>query len=178
MRRKALLFGLAFLPLFALCLWLYPYLVPAYKSAIVPVVNVGLGFFEPPLRMEVTEDGGWQTYQLEADGSETKYWYRPGKYLNLMFLGLALAPALLLATPVDPLRRLRLFALGMLLLFLLYLPATFGLVWSVRCLAAAPDATLCMWTKTVANIFGQLVSVALWGLLTWDVWLPAKRQDG
>jgi hypothetical protein len=176
MRRKLLLFGVQFLPIFAVCVWLYPRVLPVYQRLVVATVNVGLERLEPPMRMERTDDGGWQTYERAPDGTETKYWYRPGLYLNLMFLGIALLPALVLATPIPPLARLKLAGLGMVLLLLCYLPASFGLVLAVRCLARDPAAAPCLWGRTVANVWGQLISVVLWGLLTWHVWLPASRR--
>ena len=171
MRRKILLFAVQFIPLFVVCLWLYPRVLPLYQAMVIPMVNVGLERFEPPMRMEVMKDGGWRAFERAEDGTETFYWSRPGKYLHLTYLGLALLPALLLATPVALWRRLRLFGLGMLLLLLLYVPAALGLVWSVRCLYQTPGNTVCMTIKTVVNVYGQLMSLVLWGLLTWDVWL-------
>lgn len=174
MRRKILLFVVQFVPIFALCLWLYPRVLPAVHGVIVPAIDLGLHRLDPPMRMELTDDGGWQTYQINPDGSEERYWYRPGLYLNLMLLGVALLPALLLATPVKLAHRLRLTGIGMLLLILVYIPAGLMLVLSVRCLASDPESVVCMWTKTSANMFGQLVSVAIWALLTWHIWLPSR----
>jgi len=177
MRRRILLFTLQFVPLFVVSLWLYPRILPLYQAMVVPMVNVGLQRFDPPMRMELMEDGGWRTFQQHADGSETFYWSRPGKYLNLTYLGLALLPALLLATPVAALRRLSLLGIGMLLMLMLYVFAALGLVWSVRCLYQTPGNNICMTIKTVVNVYGQLISLVLWGLLTWDVWLPRPEPE-
>lgn len=177
MRRKILLFVLQFIPIFALCLWLYPHVLPVVQRVVVAGIDVGLHQVDPEMRIELTDDHGWQTYQINPDGSEFKYWYRPGKYLNLMFLGVALLPALLLATPVKLLDRLRLTGVGMLLLVLAYIPAGYTLVLSMRCLYNDPESGFCMWTKTTGNIFGQLISVAIWALLSWHVWIPPGVID-
>jgi len=129
------------------------------------------------MRIELTDDGGWQTYQINPDGSEFRYWYRPGLNLNLMLLGVALLPALLLATPIKLSHRLRLTVIGTLLLLVAYIPAGLMLVLSVRCLANDPGNVVCVWGKTSANIFGQLTSVAIWALLTWHVWLPSRTDE-
>lgn len=178
MRRKILLFIVQFIPIFALSLWLYPRVLPAVQWVVVPAVDIGLHQLDPPMRMELTDDGGWQTYQINPDGSEFRYWYRPGLYLNLMFLGVALLPALLLATPVKLTDRLRLTGIGIVLLVLLYIPAGYMLVLSVRCLVNDPGSALCMWTKTTANIYGQLISIAVWALLSWHVWVPSGAGRG
>ena len=145
---------------------------PFSVNGVRPAVNVGLGWLDPPMRMEVMEDGGWRAFQILEGGEERFYWSRPGHYLDLTFLGLALLPALLLATPVSPLHRLRIFGIGMVLLLVAYVPAGFGLVWAVKCLHETPGNNVCHSVKTVVNVYGQLMSMVLWGLLTWDVWLP------
>lgn len=172
MRRRILLFLLQFIPLFALCLWAYPRVLPGYQKLVLAAVDFGLHRMDPPMRIEVLPDGGWRTFLLEPEGGESMYWSRPGANLTLFYLSLALLPAMLLATPVALLRRLRMLAVGALLLYLLHVVAGIGLVGTIRCLASDPDSTVCKWGKTVCNTYGQFATVVIWGLLTWDVWLP------
>lgn len=174
MRRKILLFGAQFLPLFAVFLWVYPHALPLYQRAVVGLADVAVHRLDPPMRMELTEDGGWRYFRIAPDGTESFYFYRPGKNLNLTLLSLALLPALLLATPVGFRRRLWMLGLGLLLLLVLHVLAALGLVVSIRCLVSTPDSAVCKWLKTVINTHGQLMSVVIWGLLSWDVWLPSR----
>ncbi|MCP3998964.1 MAG: hypothetical protein GY722_28460, partial [bacterium] len=178
-RRKILVLALVFLPAFGLCLFLYPHVQPQYQKAVVAAVDVGLHHLDPPMRIEISEDGGWTTFTLRPDGTESFYWSRPGKNLTLFYIGLALLPALLIATPVSLKRRVRLLVIGMFVLFALQVVAGFGLVVSIRCLAGNPDAMLCTWAKTVGNTFGQVSAFVIWVGLTWPAWFPgSETTDG
>ena len=178
MWRKALVFVLQFVPIFAICLWLFPRTLPVYQEIVVRGANLGLRQLDPPMRMEVTDDGGWRAFVIQPDGSETSYWYRPGTYLVLVYLGLPLLPALLLATPLRLTERLRRLGIGMVLQLGMHMLAGFVLVWTVRCLASTPDSILCRILKSVVNDYGQFLTIALWALLTWNVWLPGAERDG
>ncbi|MBW2396465.1 MAG: tetratricopeptide repeat protein [Deltaproteobacteria bacterium] len=175
--RRILRFALVFLPAFVVCLWLYPRVQPVYQKAVVAVVDVGLHRLEPPMRIEIIEHGGWATYTLHSDGTESFYWSRPGENLTLFFVGLAFLPALLIATPVSLRRRAGLLGVGLLLLYALQVVAGLGLVLSIRCLAEDPGSMVCQWGKTVGNTFGQVAAFVIWGLLTWHVWLPRAEES-
>jgi hypothetical protein len=172
-----LLFVLQFVPLFAICLWLFPRALPAYQQVVVRGANVGLARLDPAMRLVVTDDGGWRAFVVRPDGSEEYYWYRPGTYLVLVYLGLPLLPPLLLATPLPLSQRLLRLGIGMLLLLLTHMVAGFVLVWSIRCLADTPESTTCMALKTLVNDYGQFMTFVLWGLLAWDAWLPRAEHE-
>lgn len=178
MRRRVLFFIVQFIPLFVLCLWLFPRVLPKYQEIVVRGANVGLNRLDPPMRMMVTEDGGWRAFVIRPDGSEEFYWYRPGTYLVLVYLGLPLLPPLLLATPLKLASRLRRLGLGMVLQLAMHMLAGFVLVWTVRCLANTPDSTTCMALKTTVNDYGQVMTFVIWGLLAWDAWLPRAEHGG
>ena len=96
-RSKILALALVFMPAFGVCLLSYPHVQPQYQKAVVAAVDVGLHHLDPPMRIEITDDGGWATFTLRPDGTESFYWSRPGKNLTLFYMGLALLPALITA---------------------------------------------------------------------------------
>jgi hypothetical protein len=173
--RRALVFGLHFLILFPLCLWLYPEVLPAYQKLVVGVANLFLQAFSPALHVDVLADGGWQTFLIEA-GAEPAFVYgmRPAA-LDLIYLNLALVPALLGATPVPATRRLSLLGWGLLLLVAFHVVAVIGLVRTWWCLQESPDDFLCHGFRGALKVSGQLFGVVQWALLTWSVWLPGRR---
>ena len=56
MRRKILIFVLQFIPIFAICLWLYPHMLSVVQRIVVPGIDVGLHLVQPPMRIELTDD--------------------------------------------------------------------------------------------------------------------------
>ena len=170
--RRPLVFGLHFLVLFPICLWLYPEILPAYQQLVVGAANLVLQAFSPVLHVDVLDDGGWHTF-LRATGAEPAFVYgmRPGA-LALIYLNLALVPALLGATPGPPLGRLRRVGWGLLLLVVFHVVAVTGLVRTWWCLHEDPGHFLCHGFRSALKVSGQLFGVVQWALLTWSVWLP------
>ena len=173
--RRPLLFGLHFLILFPVCLWLYPKVLPAYQHLVVGGANLLLRIFSPVLNVQLLADGGWHVFLLGAGApSEFVYGMRP-EALALIYLNLALVPALLAATPVPPRRRLVLLGWGLLLLVAFHVITVTGLVRTRWCLQQSPDAFLCQGTRSAFKVSGQLFGVVQWALLTWSVWLPGRE---
>jgi len=174
--RRALVFGLQFLILFPICLWLYSFVLPSYQELVVGAANLLLRAFWPVLSVQVLADGGWHTFLL-APGAEATFVYgmRPGA-LALIYVNLALVPALLGATPVPLAQRLRLLVFGLLLLVVFHVLAVTGLVRTWWCLHQTPDDFLCQGLRGALKTSGQLFGVVQWALLTWSVWLPPRRR--
>ncbi len=179
-RRRILRFALHFALAFPVCLALYPLVLPAYQSLVIGGANLLLPAFAPLLQVELLPDGGWHVWRSPGGGAagsrDFLYGMRPGA-LALIYLNLALVPALLAATPVAPARRLRLVALGLALLVAFHVLAVTGLVRTWWCLAQAPEHLGCRSLRGSLKVSGQLFGVVQWALLTWSVWLPGRGAD-
>jgi len=171
-----LFFGAAFLPLFAVFLWLYPRILPGYQQVVVATANPVLGALAPPFEIAVDVEGGWIASLRMPGGAKQPFYGAAASDRHLLYLNLALLPALLLATPVSLRHRLRLLVLGGLLMFLLHVAAEIGLVRAYVCLDLDPGAFFCAWLREHLQIAGQLFAVLLWAGLTFSYWLP-RRPD-
>jgi hypothetical protein len=177
LRRKTLVFALQCIPLFVLFAVLYPVVQPTYERMVVAATDLLLHHLPTPMKLVINEAGYWNAFKLESGGGESFFWGRPPGNLHLFFMGLALLPALLLATPVRWSRRLGLAAIGLVLLFGAHVLGAAALVHAQYHLKVTDPASLFWdWVKTIANTFGQLASFVLWGLLTWHVWLPGNEE--
>jgi hypothetical protein len=171
-RRRAAAFALWVLPLLAACTAAYLVVLPGWQSAVVRSTDMVLHHLSPPMRLTVNEAGYWNAFRLDPGGGETFFWGRPPENLHLFFIGLAILPALVLATPVRLLDRARLALIGLALLFVCQVLAAVALTHAQYHLRML-DAESVFWdyVKTIANAFGQLISIVLWVVLTWHAWL-------
>lgn len=170
--RDVLAFGLGFLPVFLVLLWLYPHVLPVYERAVLGLANAWLGAGTSPLYVEARPDGALELYSVA--GTERRRLTRePFQRPYAVFLSLALLPALLLATPVRVAVRARLMLLGLLLLYALHVVVVIALLRAQLCLAADPGSRVCTWVMALTVTSGQTGAVTLWALLSWRYWMPA-----
>ncbi len=172
--RKLILFAVQFAVLFVALLIVYWAIMPAYQPVVLGSANFVLDRMEPPTRMEI-DAGEWRAFDMDRNLKRIFMYWEPW-VPHLIFLSIALLPALLLATPAPYKRRLQMLAIGVLPLFLLHVLA---IIWIVRgnyvLMYVNPDSFLARWTLKLAYMSGQAFAVALWALLSWRFWfLPAE----
>ena len=173
-RRSILRFGLGFALLFPLCLWLYAEAAPLYRSGVLRVVNLFLEQREPPARIAEGEDGAWRATTRPWDELPVElplFQVEPGS-LHLLFVNLALLPALLLATPVPVGRRLRLLVLGLGLAYVCHVATVLGLVSVPEGGASGPWRAL---LRRLLETGGASAGFLQWGVLTWRIWLDRMQ---
>ena len=169
--RKVLLFGVQFLPIFAVFLWLYPEVVPEYQRVVVTCANVVLDNLNPSMSIHINPQGGWE-FALSGPAGRA---FKAGiGDLTLAYLNLALLPALLLATPVAWRQRLQMLGWGCLLLFALHVLSAVVIVRVTLCLHYDRENLFCKSLLVLFATGGQVFGVALWALLTWRYWLPSS----
>lgn len=171
--RRVGLFALHFAILFPLFLWLYGRALPSYQELVVGLANPVLGSLSPGMHLALEPDGGWKASLLSPTGEATPLYGMHPDALDVLYLNLALVPALLLATPLPPAARLRLLAVGLLLLVGFHVLTVTGLVRTWWCLHLDPQRFLCQWIRGGLKVSGQLFGILEWALLTWGTWLPA-----
>lgn len=174
--RKVLTFGLQFLPFFALFVWIYLLVLPVYQPVVLGVANAVTERLDPRTHIELTDKDGWQLYRVYPHGAKRKVKHWTDAVPPLIFLSLAMLPALLLATPIPFTKRLRLAGLGLLLLFPIHVFSIIGVMRGVLCLHAEKGTFHCLWLLRISYTSGQLFSAVLWGLLTWRYWLPGPQK--
>lgn len=153
----------------------YPWIGPAYQGVLRSVAERALSGGPISTRIEPNPEGGWNYIDVNPRGQrlETLHLDRDG--LRLQTLNIVLLPSLLLATPVGWCRRLGLLAGGVAILFVVQVAVAVAWASTARCLVLDPEARLCGWFYYLMITGGQLAAVAIWGLLTWRVWLRAAR---
>ena len=176
--RTALLFGAQFVPIFLVLLWLYPRVLPHYQVLPVGVANFVMQGLSTPTRIEVTEAGGWQSYFPNGQGGEQNFWSFEEFVIHLVYLNLALLPALVLATPVPWRERLRMLGLALLGLVLVHALTLVILVRAYLGLYLDPGNFFDLWLLRVAYTSGQIFAAVLWALLTWRFWLSHLLVPG
>ena len=154
---------------------LYLATVSRYRAVPERTANLVLQQLTPSTRLERLPAGGWQLWVAADAGGETAVAHWAPFVVHLLFLNLALVPALLLATPApfrDSLRRLG-WAIP-----LLWLVQTLSLIALARgqlCLSSAPGSFLCLWLLRLVYASGQLSAAVIWALLSWRYWLRRER---
>jgi len=170
--RVVAVFGAQFLVVLLALLAVYPWIGPAFRTAVLVSAEPFVAGVSPGMRMERLEGGGLRYLYPSRKGewSEAMSFERTGLMLNQ--LNLILLPALLLATPVPWRVRLRWLPLGLAALFVLQWLTMILWAPAARCLSRDPDHVLCHWAFYVLVAAGQLWAVALWGAFAWRFWVP------
>lgn len=173
-RRRVLIFLAWLIPLFAVFMLAYRPIAPFYQHAVLAGANAVAERLPPPLRIEVLPEGGWQYFEVRGAG-----WMRPQIRWDAMtphyfLLGLAILPALLLATPAPWRMRLKLLGIGLILLYVAQVIAVVGLIRATHCLRIAPGTRHCLLTLRVVYTSGQISAAAIWALLSWRYWFPKR----
>jgi len=179
--REVAWFGLVFLPLFLALVLLYPIVSPPYQDAVMLVANGALHHFSPYTHVEVETLGGERssyfrrtiTFYFERD-QEWQVDWNPLQ-IHLIFLSLALLPALIGATPIPLRKRFRILGLGLGLLFVAHVITVIALSRCYVCLYDSPDSFSCTLLRRFLNMSGQLFPVILWGFLAWPHLFPRPR---
>ena len=175
--RKILFFGLQFLPLFLVFIWLYLLVMPFYQPVAVGTANAVTERMSPSTRIETTPALRMKSYVFTPEKGKRflKSW---GKIsVNLVFLSLALVPALMLATPAPIPARFRLLGLGLLLVFLGHVLALIVMTRGIHALREAPGTLFWLWAVRIAYASGQVVSATVGVLLTWRYWVPRNGDE-
>lgn len=177
---KVLKFAALFVPLFASSIAVYIQVLPSYERLVLATANPALALFAPPSRLERPTDGGWVAYAAEpvaTAGSARQLAAWPEFTRHLVFLSLALLPALLLATPAPWRIRPLLVAGGLVLLWIVHALTLVVLVRGKLCLIGHPGSFACLWMLRLALASGQISAAVLWGLLTWRWWIPRRALE-
>ena len=169
--RKLLFFGLQFIPLFVVFVFIYLAVFPFYAPIAVETANAVTQRLSPPTHLKISGNGDWQAFifnprvgikPMRGWGSATSH---------LILLSLALLPALLLASPGPILTRFKLLGIALPLMFLAHVFSIVGLTRGVQCLSESPGTFLCLWMLRLVYSSGQFLAAVLWVLLTWRQWL-------
>ncbi|MCS7197291.1 MAG: hypothetical protein NZ930_01170 [Candidatus Bipolaricaulota bacterium] len=169
--RRLVVFGAQFLIFFVAFLLFYPVLLPIYNGLALSLANVVLAHYSPPLYVQTTADHSWMIYRLPE---KRPLFTLEGSYLSLIYLNLALLPALILATPLPSQQRLKLLGWGMAALLGVHALSAIALTRAEICVHYDPGNMGCNVVEGIFGTGGQLFAVALWAVLTWRVWLPMK----
>jgi hypothetical protein len=172
LRHRALSFALQFVPLFVVTLLAYTFIVPGYQKLVLGTSNAITEQLSPRMRIDVKDDGGWQLFVRSDRGRPKPRTQWDAFVPHLVLLGLAVLPALLLATPVPIPTRLKMLGIALPLLFLTQVASVTLLVWGTQCLREAPGTFYCLWILRVVYTSGQISAAVLWALLTWRFWFP------
>ena len=144
-----------------------------YQQAVAGLANVVLSGFEYVSELVYQEDGSFAYDVAFPDGRVAQV---TTHHLTYTFLGLALLPALLMATPIDWSARLRLTGLGAVVLLATHVLMLVALVRVQRILLLDPYDVFGSWVRLCIGIGGQLSSFAIWGILSWRYWI--RRPEG
>jgi hypothetical protein len=176
--RRILIFALQFVPLFAVCLWLYVLLLPRYERLVVGAASTLTERLSRPTELAIEPGGLWQSYVFTPEGGRRplQRWDRTVAYV--ITLSLAVFPAMLLATPAPLSTRLRLFVAGLILLFVVHVLSIVGLMRGTFCLEQRPGNFLCLSMLRLVYTSGQLLGAAVWAGLSWRYWFPTAGFSG
>ena len=180
--RKLLIFALQFFPLFALFMALYLWVLPYYQPVVMGTANVVTKRLNPPTHLEGDGTGQIKSFVFTPQRGRKfmRSWGNTSGHL--VFLSLALTPALLLATPAPWKTRFRLLGLGLPLVFLGHVLALIAMSRGIYGLRQAPGTFHWLWILRMAYSSGQIVTATVTVLLTWRYWVPGtgseERQEG
>lgn len=164
-RRRIASFALGLIPPFIAGVWLYPRILPGYQRAVLSAANATLAFLSPVAAVRAVPGGRWQILAGPAS-----YTLGVANIGLLAFFQLVAVSALLLATPVRVRERLRLFALGVLLMFGLHVVCVAGCAYGMA-LISDPKSAVFRSLPIVLGPFASGLAVAVWAILTWRFWL-------
>ena len=179
-------FALVGLSLLLVFLFLYPYLLPGYRSAVLGVSKVSLGFFHPPIRLDVQLDLSWRVVvPATQDRSGWTFVMDDEEFGHeVTFMGLAILPALVLATPVGFGRRIRLLVVALFCLFIANVLSVVTVIAIVatQCHGRETERTCGLIAGSLSS-WSHITTFGLWALLTWRSWFgepadPARDRAG
>ena len=176
-RRRIVRFALGLIPPFIVAVALYPRILPVYQRTVLLVANAVLAILSPVAEVRAAPSARWQILVHATSTS------RPATYTlgianigMLAFFQLVAVSALLLATPVRARERLRLFALGVLLMFGLHVLCVAGCAYGMA-LISDPKSVVFRSLPIVLGPFASGLAVAVWAVLTWRFWLGSFEPE-
>ena len=175
--RKILVFGLQFVPLFLVFMWLYLLVLPFYQPVAIGTANAVTERMSPPTRIESTATLRMKSFVFSPEKGNRFMMSWGSTSTHLVFLSLALVPALLLATPAPIRTRFRLLGVGLPLVFVGHVLALIVMTRGIYGLREAPGTFYWLWIVRIAYTSGQVVSATVVVLLTWRYWVPRSSAD-
>ena len=172
--RRILVFGLQFVPLFLASIFLYLLILPYYHPVALGTANAVTERMSPPTRLAGDISNMKSFVFTPQDGNRfMRGWGKTAGHL--VFLSLALVPALLLATPAPIRTRFRLLGVGLPLVFVGHVLALIAMTRGIYALREAPGTFYWLWILRMAYTSGQVVAATVVVLLTWRYWTPRNR---
>lgn len=174
-RRKVLRATLLFVPLFLLFAAGYLAVKPYYEPTVQRTAAVVTRHLSPPTWIDTGPNSLWRCH-VQTAKDPNRIIYRWNTALpHLIFLNLAMLPALTLATPTTWRNRLKITGLAIVLMFAGHVVVLAGLSRGIWCLVESPGYFPCMWLLRLLYISGQAFGAAIWVLLTWRYWFPDRH---
>ena len=173
--RSAVWFGVRFLPLFAVCLWVYPKILQTYEGLVIGAANSCLAVVSPRIELASNPQGFVTSRVVRAGGVRQPLPDLSGYRPLDVFAQLPLVLALLLATPMKPRQLLAKSVAGVALVFAMHVAAVAVLFSAWSRAQSVPHSPVIDWMGVVAMTSGQIGAFAVWGLLTWGFWLSLAR---
>ena len=188
----ALHFGIVFVPLLLLFGWVYQADLIDYDERVRAAANLVLEGRAPLAVIESGQDRLWLFSLVNMFGVPESFLRVEMQY---RFFGIALLPALLLATPVRAPRwkrvpesvhgrlnsgtfqlplRLLVATGGVLLLWVVHVTSSVGWVHAANCARFHPREFFCPALMGLLTHANAVYPVILWGLLTWPSWLVRR----
>lgn len=163
--------------LLVLFLAAYPFLLPPYRAAVLAVSRAALQGLTPRVNFAVQDDGTWAAAvgSVWNRGSWSFFLESPELGQEIAFSGLALLPALLLATPAGMRERLRLLGTGLGALFVVHVVSVMGVLYFFA-LACYKNETAraCVLAPSSLSFCSHIGTFGVWGLMTWKYWFDAS----
>jgi len=163
---------------FVLCAIVWVLATPLYNRVVAGASGLLFSIVESNDVTTVrTSDDGLVIYRQDP-GRDPRPFMELSRYL---YVGLVPMLALLLGTPhLGALRRLRVVALGVLMLFLfhvLYLVLSVELIYVVLGLSdvSATGAQFCAWAEVMLRVLDEVVAILIWALLAFRIWWRVAR---
>jgi len=152
---------------------IYPFLLPGYTWTVLAGARCLLGWIPPAMSLEVLPDGAWQM-------TVGRWGARPGWQFVLdshafgqrvAFLGLAILPALVLATPVRLAIRCRLLLLALLCLLTGQVLSVAAMLYIFgTCCYAREQGRTCGLIASSLSYSSHVLTFGVWALITWRYW--------
>ena len=176
--RKILFFALQFLPLFLVFMWIYMQVMPYYQPVALGTANAVTERMSPSTRIEASPSLRMKSYVFTPEKGRRflRSWGKTS--VHLVFLSLALVPALMLATPAPIPARFRLLGVGLLMVFLGHVLALIVMTRGIHALHETPGTLYWLLAVRIAYASGQVVSATVGVLLTWRYWVPRRGEAG
>jgi hypothetical protein len=171
-------FALGFFPPFAIAVWLYPTILPLYQRVVLGAVNAILSSLSPLAEVRAVAAERWEflIHRGSAVGVAT-YAAPGGENVGLLtFFHLVVLSAMLLATPLGLIQRLRLWAIGVGLMLGAHVFCVAGCAYGLAVIGD-PGRFLFQALPILVGPLATASAIVIWGSLTWRYWLAPSPSD-